>query len=71
MHETLGGTARCSLGRVAGFPQAGTGTGTTTVEDVPTSAWLLGWASLAGQLVTLVERGPADQRSGFHVWVGL
>jgi hypothetical protein len=33
---------------------------TSTVEDVPGSAWLLGWASLAGQLVTLAERGPAN-----------
>lgn len=30
---------------------------------VPSSAWVLGWASLAAQLVTLADRGPASGES--------
>lgn len=41
----------------------GIGAGTPAAHAVPTSAWLLGWASLAVQLLSLVERGPADVES--------
>ncbi len=42
-----------------------TGTETATIDDLPQSAWVLAWASLAGQVVTLLERGPADAVSAF------
>jgi hypothetical protein len=41
-----------------------TGTGTQPViDEVPTSAWVLGWACLASQLVALLDRGTTDADS--------
>ncbi len=37
----------------------GAGAGTTT-HEVPGSAWVLGWACLAGQVASLFQRGPTD-----------
>jgi hypothetical protein len=37
-----------------------TGTGVPTRHEVPQSAWVLGWACLAGQVASLVERGATD-----------
>lgn len=34
-----------------------TGTGSPATHEVPRSAWVLGWASLTGQVATLAERG--------------
>jgi len=35
-------------------------TGTPTTHEVPQSAWVLGWACLAGQVVSFAERGTTD-----------
>lgn len=41
----------------------GTGDGSLTTPAVPQSAWVLGWACLAGEVATLVERGTTDADS--------
>lgn len=40
----------------------GTAVGTPT-HEVPQSAWVLGWACLAGEVATLVDRGATDAAS--------
>lgn len=39
------------------------GTATPLMHEQPSSAWVLGWASLVGQVATLVERGATDAGS--------
>ena len=40
--------------------------GVRPVDQLPQSLWALGWASVAGQVLGLVERGPQDASS----WAG-
>lgn len=44
---------------------ADTGAGTPTPPRVPGSAWLLGWACLAAQVVSFAGRGATDAESAF------